>query len=79
MKIKVRLNKDITEEEFLIATFDDAEFNLGAYDIEGMKTTTLNGAIEEGDMEVEVFRKGKSTVVFVYSNSVMSIWENVED
>ena len=78
MKVKVRLNKDITEEEFLIATFDNENFKLGTYDIEKMKTTTLNGEMKR-DLQVEVPIRNKDTVIFIYSENIMSIWDNVED
>ena len=79
MKTKVILNKDITEEEFLIATFDDIDFELGSFDIESMKTTTLNGDIGEGGLDVEVLKRNGDTFIFTYSNDSMSIWDNVDD
>lgn len=78
MEIKVRLRENITEEEFLIATFDNENFELGTYDIEKMKITTLNGEMKR-DLQVEVPRRNKDTVIFLYSENVMSIWDNVED
>lgn len=79
MKVNVRLNKDVTEEDFLIATFDNAEFELGSYNIAKMKTTTLNGEIGDGDLNVEVLRRNGDTIKFYYSNEMKLIWDSVDD
>lgn len=80
MRVKVRLSKNITESEFLIATFGQDDFEVGTYDIEKMKTTTLEGETMDADFQVKVPRRvGEDAVAFMYSDSSMLIWDNVDD
>lgn len=76
--IKAKLKQDVTESEFLMATFHDENFDRNIYDIDKMKTTTLTGKLEEdGGLFIDCipYRHSSHIIGYGYENEDTSIWE----
>jgi hypothetical protein len=76
MEIKARLKQDVTEKQFLIATFYDEGFNVGDYDFDAMKNTDLTGRInKDGSLYINVLRLGDDSIGFEYEKEDTNIWD----
>jgi hypothetical protein len=75
-KIKVRLKQDITEEQFLYATFHNVNFDKYIYDIKKMKDTYLSCQItKDGSFNVKVPRRSGMYIILGYEGDDKLIWE----
>jgi hypothetical protein len=76
--IKVKLKQDITENQFLMATFHNENFDRNVYDIDKMKTTTLTGKLEkDGGLFIDDVQRrcSSNSIGFGYEKEDADIWE----
>jgi hypothetical protein len=79
-EVKVRLKENITDEQFLDATFGNSKNRLGLFDVEKMKISDLNATDDDTLLAVSIIYKDVDyeSTIFDYFTS-RDIWEVLKD